>query len=523
MAQNWSGDCPARHHEALRLGAVLSLVTVLLLGLSARFYAVAGKPFWMDEVTTLDRSGLPLGGIMRSSLQNHHLPAYFLLAASVERFGVDEVWLRLPSVLCGAASCVVVALIARRLGGMRAGLLAGVLMALSPLQVQYGQEARSYALVTLLILLALHGLVGLALDPSRAALPLRVSGAARRDWVLLLLGTAGALSTLSVALLWWLAANLAALGIRRRLAGAPRAGFSRNWLIVQGIAALCCLPWFVAMYLSVRGHDMTAGLNWVPAPDGKRIWAALATVYLFRVSSLISGRLLHGSLPLVGPLLEVLLGLLAIGGVLFLAKRRRRGLAPVTLALLVLPVGLLVLSAVQPMWMPRYILWSAAPFFILVGLGLRVLPRPGQAAALGLLGLLAAVNLWPYYQAETKPRWDLAAAVLHEGMREGDLVLVGDYWETRLLNVYLNRTGDPLVGNRVSEVVADASPRIAQGGRVWVVLGRIGQAEDIISPAFRQQLAVLGDPAVDLQAGLDVRVMRYDPPQASLACAAAGC
>ncbi len=495
---------------------------VTLIGLATRLIAISAKPFWMDEVTTLDRSALPLGGLLRSSLQNHHLPTYFLLAGAVERIGNSELWLRLPSALCGALCCGLVALIARRLGGSKAGLLAGLLMALSPLQVQYGQEARSYALVTALILLALLGLVGLALQPDRSVLPWRARGAARWDWGMVLFGTAAALNTLSVALLWCLAANLAAVAIAWRL-GAQRGLFWRRWFGVQALVAASCLPWFVAMYCSVRGHDMRAGLDWVPPVTAKRIWSAVAAVYLLRDSSLISGRLLYGIVPLVGPLLEVLAGALALCGLAYLGLRRRAGLAPVVLAVLTLPLALLALSTVQPMWMPRYILWSGAPFFVLAGLGLAMLPdRLRNATVLGI-AVLAGINLWPYYAAETKPRWDLAAAELHAGREPGDLVLVSDYWGTRLLNVYLNRTGDPLVGSGVSLQLSDAPGRIAQGNRVWVVLGRIGQTEDVISPAFRRQLAALGPPAVELQAGQDVTIRRYDPPVSSLACAASSC
>ncbi len=500
----------------------LGAAAVTLVGLVARLIAISAKPFWMDEVTTLDRSALPLRGLLQSSLQNHHLPTYFLLAGAVQRLGNSELWLRLPSVICGALCCGMVTLITRRLGGGKAGLLAGLLMALSPLQVQYGQEARSYTLVTALILLALLGLIGLALNPERAALPVRAPGAARRDWGLLLFGTAAALNVLSVALLWWLAANLAVVVIAWRL-GVQRRSFARNWLIVQGLAAASCLPWFVAMYCSVRGHDMRAGLDWVPPVSVKRIWSAVAAVYLLRDSSLISGRLLYGMVPLVGPLLEMLVGALAACGVAFLALRRPTALAPILLSVLTLPLALLTFSLVQPMWMPRYILWSGAPFFILAGLGLAALPpRLSGGLVLGIAGL-AAINLWPYYAAETKPRWDLAAAELHAGRQPGDLVLVSDYWGTRLLNVYLNRTGDPLVGSGVSLQLSDAPARIAQGNRVWVVLGRIGQTEDVISPTFRRQLAALGTPAIDLQAGQDVTIRRYDPPLSSLACAASSC
>ena len=87
--------------------------------------------------------------------------------------GLGEDVMRLPAALFGAASCVVLFLLGRTLGGWRSGMLAALLLALAPFQVQYGQEARSYTLVTTFILLGLWGRVLLAGDPVAAARPLR--------------------------------------------------------------------------------------------------------------------------------------------------------------------------------------------------------------------------------------------------------------------------------------------------------------------------------------------------------------
>lgn len=67
-------------------------------------------------------------------------------------------------------------LIAVRAGGAIAGIAAALIMGLSPTQIAFSQEARSYMLMIFFLLLALLGLTCLALNRERAALPWRMAG-----------------------------------------------------------------------------------------------------------------------------------------------------------------------------------------------------------------------------------------------------------------------------------------------------------------------------------------------------------
>jgi len=93
-----------------------------------------------------------LGAIPRSESTP---PLYYILAWFWARaFGSGEAGLRSLSALLGTATIVVVALVARRAAGDRAGLAAAALAAANPLLIWYGQEARAYALLLLLCALA---------------------------------------------------------------------------------------------------------------------------------------------------------------------------------------------------------------------------------------------------------------------------------------------------------------------------------------------------------------------------------
>lgn len=487
---------------------------IFLLALVARLSHIAAKPFWMDEITTIQRSSRPFLSMVADSLAFHHLPAYFLVTSWMVPFGTTEMLLRLPSVVAGALSCAIVFAVARALGGLRAGIVGGVLMAVSPLQIQYGQEARSYALLIAAIALALLGLMRLAQDPPRAALPLRVQGADRSGWIAYIGGTLGALNVLSAALLWWGASNLALALIYRSLRG-DRGRFRRNWMLSQLVVAATCLPWFGAMYLFAHG-DMANGLDWVPPLSAARLWSTLDAVYLMRISSLISGELF----PEVVPCLGIAVALLALLGAAAL-RHRRSALAALAISFLLLPCTLLLISLVHPVWMPRYVLWSAAPFFVLVGIGTGMLPRRIQSPAVALLCGVAVINALPYYQAETKPRWNLAAEVLRAQMASSDLLLVSDPWAVRLMRFYMDRKGGALLPGQWTTSLDQAQARIAAGGRVWAVQGRIGQADHQGRADFLAWLSPLGAPTAQVQAGRDIILLRFDPPadSAQLGCA----
>ena len=181
----WLAAQPPRR---VTVGLFLAVFSVAFL---ARFYGIDNMPFWLDEVTTVNRSSLPFWDMVADSLSNHHLPSYFAIAAIFGHYGMTEFVLRLPSAFFGAASCGVLFLIGRTLGGWRAGLVAGLLLGLSPLQVQYGQEARSYTFVIMMMAIGFLGLVELARDPRGASLPFGRPGARLAPWVIYTLGTLG--------------------------------------------------------------------------------------------------------------------------------------------------------------------------------------------------------------------------------------------------------------------------------------------------------------------------------------------
>ena len=133
-------------------GSALGLLTLTVLAAAVRLPTLAQQSFWLDEGYTVRLVRMSLGAMLRTIPRTESTPpAYYVLAWVWTRlFGSGEYGLRSLSALAGVAAVPVVFAAGRRLAGPRAGAVAGLLVATSPLLVWFSQEARAYALAALL-------------------------------------------------------------------------------------------------------------------------------------------------------------------------------------------------------------------------------------------------------------------------------------------------------------------------------------------------------------------------------------
>lgn len=506
---------PALRFAHLRLPRPTLVLPVLLalLALLLRLHGLSDKPLWYDEILSLNRARLPLADLVIDALKHKHYPTYFLLLRSFASAHIDPWMLRLPSALVGAGCAFLVAKVATDIRGELAGVVAGLLMALSPLEVQYGQEARAYALISCLVLVAVWGLVRIAQQPGRAALPMAQTDALRGAWAAYLFGTIGALLVENNTVPWLLASNIAFAAVIAR-AATERSGLIRNWAWVQAIILAVWLP-ALFVILSVNRGAVLTGLEWVPQPTWDSLRSIVAAVYLFRISDMMSLEILPGPLAQFGTIIAAL----ALFGAWRLNSEPRL-LAVIGLAFVAMPITLLAVSIFQPVLMPRYLLWSTGPFFVMAGIGTAALPKRLSAAIAAAVAVGGAVSLWPYYCAETKPRWDQAAAYLMRNVQPEDAIVAEYPTVEFVLDTYVEPlqfapkfTALPWRAHRSPLLVAD-------GARTWVIYGSVGQGAQETEEEFQRKWAVLGQPAEQVRFGSHILILRFDKttiaPQRSL-------
>jgi 4-amino-4-deoxy-L-arabinose transferase-like glycosyltransferase len=170
----------------------------------------------------------------------HNKPVliYWLMRAGTALGGDNPFGARLVSATAGAATCLMVWALGRRMLGRRTGLLAALMLATAPIVVAESKLATTDATLMALVVACQFALWELARAPSRWA--------AGVFWVALALATltkgpvaAALIGVAGLAAWWW---------------GAPSGGWARlRWGWGPAIFALVTAPWFLAIGLLSRG------------------------------------------------------------------------------------------------------------------------------------------------------------------------------------------------------------------------------------------------------------------------------
>ena len=375
----------------------------------------------------------------------------------------------LPSILCVPLMYV----LARRLLGQTAGLLAAALMACAPFAVYYAQEARMYGLALMLFLLAFYA-VARALDSGQPAGVANANGSigpcrdhlSRRrrrgqapagGMVAGLCGSGGAGSLYPLLRLPVLGApvHLCCVGHSCAVARWPEGHGAPQRCSASALARRRCdyyTPWLPVLFRFVRE-------NYAASPYGQDWRANMTPSLALRMVTLMLGG--YGAPQVV----RWGLRLLFVLGILFMLRRRPLP-AIFSVVATVLPFGLII--AVNPghfitdryfiFLLPVFVLGLAEGLLGLAGLAQALLarmlagrraapPRAVSAAPLAvaflLIPLLAAPGLERYFGKPTKPEWRELAQYVAETIPPSDLIVMGAFphWDREPFDYYVQPEG----------------------------------------------------------------------------------
>jgi len=178
----------------------IALLLIAIVGLVLRLWQIGTKIFWMDELGVAQAAFQPTLSKTVDAAREHimAMPLDYVTAWTMARISHTEGWLRLPEALWGFLTLLAGYKLCLELSGKKQlALFAMLMMALSPILIEYSQELRFYAPLTFFFTLALY--LGLkAIRRSRSL-----------DWLLFTLTTLIGLyfhfyliMTLSITVLW---------------------------------------------------------------------------------------------------------------------------------------------------------------------------------------------------------------------------------------------------------------------------------------------------------------------------------
>jgi hypothetical protein len=472
-----AADHPLRFNR--RFVYAVSPLLLLLLAFGARLYALDARPLWWDEGLTLTFAYLPprANATFAVATADVNPPLYrWSVGALTWLGGVSLFTTRLLSVYAGLIVVAAAYALARRLLGRGPAAWALPLLALSPLQIYYAQEAKGYAFTAAAVLLNLifwWNIQVKALVRPASSAPITWAG-----YALTLLLAMGANYLAVFALILQNGFTLA-LTLRAHSRGAtPRALANHwlRWLAIQLVALLPLLP-----YVLLTFGGASTGLSETSATEarlnpGSYTWRFLTA---FSAGEDSGGR---GWAALV-------VALLALAAVSWLGPGRaaipRRARACLATWLL----GPLLLGYFfhlhYPWFYPRFLLFGQPALLMLAGAGLAALVRWGGRASPILLLLLAGLHLsllQHHYRAPARfaedPVWPELFAAMRPYVRAGDGLIARYPWMPGYMYTYLPPAPTPkwTLGFFAQESVdGELQALLSRHGRIW-------QIDYLISP-----------------------------------------
>ena len=302
------------------------------------------QSIWFDESFSSYLTRFDFGKIWSLTAADVHPPLYyFLLKIWAHAFGHVDFAMRMMSTVFGAVAILFAFLWLKYKYGLKAAMVASFLLSISPVFVRYGQEMRMYTMVLAIVFAATYFLQ-LAIDNGK-----------KIWWIIYAVLVAAGMWTHYFAAFAW-CAHLVYLLITYGVKGFFRHKIWAPYLL----AVVLFLPWIPSLVAQV-GNVESNGF-WI-GPVSVSVMANYFAEGLFYMKAEeIQNWLL-------------VLATATVIVVLFLAVRYRKtfnmllSLALVPLALLVL----LSLPPLNPVFIPRYIMYAMLAIPLIAGVGLVML------------------------------------------------------------------------------------------------------------------------------------------------------
>jgi mannosyltransferase len=201
-------------------------------------YHISRRPIWNDEGVSIGMATMPMSSWLVALRHEPNMVLYYAALRVWMLFGQSEAAIRSLSAIAAVTSVLLLFVLLRRLFRTPEALLGSALLATNGCFIRYAQEARSYALLTMVVVAAMIAFTGWVRNSSRGGMVLFV----------LLSAAAFYLQVLSV-LVFGAAMITAFVSPVRK--GIPYA------LLLYGILTAPMLR------LTLRGHEL---LSWIPFP-----------------------------------------------------------------------------------------------------------------------------------------------------------------------------------------------------------------------------------------------------------------
>jgi 4-amino-4-deoxy-L-arabinose transferase-like glycosyltransferase len=317
-------------------------------------WTITKSSIWFDEAFGAYMIRFNFFDIARYTAADVHPPlSYWLLKLWSMMFGTGELALRSMSVFFGVIAIVFGYLLVKRLFSQKAARISLIFMALSPMLVRYGQEARMYTLVASIALAATY------------VLTIAMKSKKRLPWVIYgILVSLGMWTHYFVAIVW-LAHWIWRADVIRRTSKKGKfikTFFSKNWIVAHLVAIGLFLPWLPFMVTQLTVVQVFG--FWIPPVTPDTLVNFMTNVIYYQDVGQVNGWLTAGFV-----ILAVILGILAYKVYKSLDDSKKQSYRLI-MAIAFVPIVLLFILSMPPLrssFIDRYLITSTVGIALFIG------------------------------------------------------------------------------------------------------------------------------------------------------------
>lgn len=466
----------------------VAILATTLLAFALRVLTLLSQSLWRDEVDALLFATRPLPQLLEMFRQpGQNGPLFFLaLRPWFAAAGTNEFSLRFPAALAGTLSIPLIYVLMVRLIDRRVALLTALFVAIAPYAIWYGQEAKMYALLTVLVPASLLAVVEIA----------RRGG--WQPWVMLYV--------------------LTSLGFYTHLLAALIVPVQVLWLLILPWASQPRRVFGVVLYVLMLGMPYVPFLRWIPP-----LWTSsyqtghpfvpLATIFQILAGAFSRGVLSIQPVTLLPYMIALVAGVvlwpaLAVGHLEGLRSdesqtlwrtdsrlvARRGVLILLVLWLLAPPLLLYAVSLGMPIFTDRYLIWTIPAYCALIACGVVALNRTWRRTGVAVALVIFALNGWSMYLQASQPikaDFRAAAAYVRASYQAGDVVLYQIPYNRYTFSYYASGRAEPedpawagvegpYTNHGMTEAEADAwmATRIGGAKTVWLIASEVSMWDE---------------------------------------------
>ncbi len=474
------------------------LILFVALAFDRGVYGLGDQSLWWDESLSLQRANYNLPLVLSNEIVltdatrqvitfDNHPPLYFLLLHFVVKLaGQSEFALRFPSLVFSVLTVPLLYAFGKRLFDRRAGLLAALFGAISPLYLWYSHEARMYTLLTFLGLLSFYSLLRiLTSNVKRETSDVKNPTSNIQLTVVYVLTSAAMLATHYLSALILLAELVVFVSFMIRSAmrrSGPTEGWQRVAIPVLGVLLIAIPILYYGFSILPKGE--MAGFRFIPLLDLLRdvsnsfsLGISVQAERVLAVHWVFRGVFLMGAVAII-----------------WRAFRRSNVQSPISnfqsptsnkalsaLIYLFVPVlSIYLLSYVRPAYMNiRHLIMVSPAFYLILAVGLATIKKKwplvfASCLALMIAGSAHATQQYFYNEKYAKDDHRAWGEYLKAHAQPGDVIIVDPPHTSQLYRYYADAglpwTGLPRLVSPAEDTIAALEELMAEYDRIWLAL-----------------------------------------------------